>query len=188
MTTFRPRPARRRAAPRSPSASPHRSRRGSAGAGLLLAALVVLGPAERVSAQSDGSEDPAALTPREVERGPALDWRFLRGAEVEGAMKLMSADEPTPPTTAFLSADAAAGAARGRFVLNVDGRGFFVGLYTVREDGRSLVGAFWPEGSDASDPIAGTLDVGAAPDTELGPAEGRVRFLDGTEFTGLTAE
>ncbi|MEO1331209.1 MAG: hypothetical protein AAFW46_16285 [Pseudomonadota bacterium] len=127
---------------------------------------------------------------RQVEDGPAFDWRFIRGEGVEGAFELLKPEEAPITRSRFLDFlnSSPAPAARGRLLLKVEGRGIFIGLFTVREDGRSIVGAFWPDGATADDPIAGTIDVGAAPDGELEPDEGRVLFLDGGEYGDLRAD
>lgn len=160
---------------------------GRAGAAAALAAgLAGLGAPAPLAAQDASAEGPREIV-RTVQRGPAFDWRFLRGPGVQGALELVDPAATEQPETPFLR-DAEGAAARGRFLLNVEGRGIFIGLYTVREDGRSIVGAFWPDGAEPTDPIAGTLDIGAAPDLDLAETEGRVRFLDGAEFLGLSAD
>lgn len=118
--------------------------------------------------------DPPAV---EVADGPALRWRFFRGPDVEGALRIAEAHSEK------------VGGKIGYLVMNIRDRGVFEGVYNVRPDGQSLVGVFWAEESDPADPaVAGFIDLGEAPDLELGPSEGRVYFLTGDSYDGLVAQ
>lgn len=128
------------------------------------------------AAEADEEAIPASL-PNEVKSGPAASWRFLSGQGVDGALRLSP------------EAIERVGAPIGHFVLNVADRGFYQGVYNIREDGASIVGVFWPDGAAVEDPIAGLIDIGAAPTgEELGPTEARLTFLNGELIAGAQAQ
>lgn len=77
-------------------------------------------------------------------------WRFLDGPGAIGVMRVA----PNATTQEGLSAI-------GLFMLRVADRGLFEGVYNLRDDGRSVVGMFWPEGKLNDGPVAGFLDIDA---------------------------
>ena len=104
---------------------------------LLLVSAALMGasfsPALAQDPEPDKAEAlPAALS-SEVKAGPAASWRFLSGQGVDGALRLSP------------EAIERVGAPIGHFVLNVADRGFYQGVYNIREDGASIVGVFWPD-------------------------------------------
>lgn len=145
--------------------------------------LAIAGAATLSVGYAGAQEPDAGLGGRAapVAPGPALEWRFVSGPGVEGAMRL--SDEASERT----------GGAIGHFVLNVVGRGFYEGVYNVREDGASLVGVFWGEGRPLDGPIDGFLDIGASiygPMTSppLRANEAVVTFVTGETLNGALAQ
>ncbi|MEO1292323.1 MAG: hypothetical protein AAFV62_05750 [Pseudomonadota bacterium] len=98
--------------------------------------------------------------------GPATQWRFLSGPGIDGVLRPAMAESGE------------LGVFVGFLILNIQDKGSFVGLYNVREDGTSLVGAFWPEGQESIDIVSGIIDIGGAPNGELSGREGRITFLN----------
>lgn len=96
---------------------------------------------------------------------PIRSWRFIDGDGVAGVMRL--ADDPGPN-------------ARGFFVIEIEGRGVFEGVYNLKEDARSAVGMFWPEGLLNTGSVSGFLDIG--PD-----GVGGASFMDGDAERPLSA-
>lgn len=146
-------------------------------AAALAAGVVLGGGAVAQDTQPEDLEAIPATLPAEVKAGPAAGWRFLSGPGVDGALRLSP------------EAIERVGAPIGHFVLNVTDRGFYQGVYNIREDGASIVGVFWPDGAAVEDPIAGVLDIGAAPTGDaLGPSEARLTFLNGEMIGGAQAQ
>lgn len=119
----------------------------------VIAALIAAAPVWAQDPQAAAAEDPPS------------SWRFLDGPGATGVLRL--ADEIGPD-------------ARGFFVLRVDGRGVFEGVYNLKDDARSAVGMFWPEGRLNNDAVSGFLDLDA-------DGAAVITFTDGGGVDGLTA-
>lgn len=145
---------------------------------LLTVSAIPLGAAPALAQKADAGLGGRAAP---VAPGPALEWRFVSGPGLEGAMRL--SDEASERT----------GGAIGHFILNVAGRGFFEGVYNVREDGASLIGVFWGEGRPLDGPIDGFLEIGVSAFSPAAPRplsanEAVVTFLSGETLDGARAQ
>ena len=145
-------------------------------AAMIVAAAIVALP---IAAHAQSTDEGAATSDAEVwpNYGPAQDWRYLFGPGMEGALRLSK------------EASERSGRGVGHFVMSVWDRGYFQGVYNLREDGRSAVGVFWADGAPLNGPIAGVIDIGAAPvGPAMRPTEARITFISGDVIVGDATE
>lgn len=157
-------------------------------AAILSAALVLAAAAPMSAAHAQNNENPSeeaiieassavSAAPIIGVRADASSWRLIDGEGISGVMGLgpfLNLGEPDPIRDTGPSDPARV----GYFILYVEGRGVFEGVYNLKEGGSAVVGAFWPDGKIETDVVAGFLDIRGLDAPETVGGAGSVTFTD----------
>ncbi len=141
----------------------------------LLAALFA--PTLGTGARAQTEDGDAVAAPIIGVRTDASTWRVLEGDGVVGVMGLgpfLYLGEPDPVTDTAPDAPPRV----GYFAIYVEDRGVFEGVYNLKEGGRSVVGAFWPDGQAETEVVAGFLDLDSLDAPAAYGGAGAVTFTD----------
>ncbi|MCI4665850.1 MAG: hypothetical protein MRY74_14130 [Neomegalonema sp.] len=109
-------------------------------------------------AETPAKTEPKPTGPIVGVRADVSSWRLIDGKGVVGVMGVgpflnLGAIAPLTPE-GLLKAPRV-----GYFVIQVEGRGVFEGVFNLKKGGSQAIGVFWPEGRKQGDVITGFLDL-----------------------------